>query len=316
MFIYSNHYLIISRLTREDYPDYFNFHNHYWFNKKNTKLTSTCLSDVEEIDYCFHDFIDLTISYTENDEMLLLLKDPAVTFDHAKFIKVCRISLPDNDDIYKNNVIMNDMMHYTAYNDPFVTCHWTKRGLYFYDKKASKKDQEIQKQKIVEQHHLKIVYKDQSFESIYFPENEKQTYFLDDNFDFVKTNEQSSKDFRTVIIEQYQFEELNEIDRLYERWTNVDNHLIATWSFHDEGKDGIINHLISIDMGVDDDSSEYWHEPIFIFPLIREIDTFRILINGPTPKKRIFDEFYTSPCSNQWFEISEYDIGACRNTCT
>ena len=312
MFIYSNHYLIISKLIREDYPDFLILKKY----KKDRLLHPNTFSEIEETDYYFQDFIDLTINYSENMDFIEMKKDNRTDEILTRKVSSQHHDLIDEFKKYQGAIkvgrIINDQMFHSDANEQFAGPHWVKAGRYYIDKKADAKEQEKQKLEIFQDafHSLLIPYKNETFEYIIFPPKIENLYFLDESFDFIKNNNTFIAD--NVMDGKYELEELDEFQKTFHRYTNTDNAVCEVWFEDDEAKEGFLNHISSINMCVDDDSPEYWQEPLFIFPLIREIDCFRPIFK--VPAKNLFDRFCTSPATNDWHETSEFDVCSARNT--
>ena len=307
MFIYSNHYLIISKLTREDYTDFLSVKKF----KKDKLLHPNTFSEIDETDYYFQDFIDLTIYYNENIDFLTMSKD--YNLEKAWVRKVCRQEYDHIDDyqgVNKIGKIINDQMYYSDASEYFAGPHWVKGGIYYIDEKADEEEKEKQKLQIVQDHNLIMSFKDESVKYFLFPKEKTNLYILNENLDFIKNNSTFIAD--NVMDGKYILEELDEFQKVFGRYTNTDNAVLEVWRDDEEAKDGEINHICSINMCVDDDSPEYWQEPLFIFPLIREIDCFRPILK--VPAKNLFDRFCTSPATNEWHETSEFDVRSARNT--
>lgn len=311
MFIYSNHYLIVSRLTREDFKDYFNFYKYPLgmdFSLYESKANN--FSEIEETDYYFHEFIDLGIYYFEHNDFVKIEKDPKLESFWVQ--KVC-VQEYDQEDRLGRTLVINDMSyHSTGVIEPLMhNHHWVRGGIYYIDKNATPDEQEKQKFHVVQDLNSYVTpFKEESIKFRLFPRNQEDAYYLNESHDFIKDNDTTMRD--VVIIGEYKFEKRTEIMEVFCYYTNTDNAITEVWFYSEEAQDGDLNHIISVDMCIDDDSPEYWHEPIFIFPIIREIDCFRPIFT--VEPKNIFDRFYTSPLNNEWHENSEFDRCLGRNT--
>jgi hypothetical protein len=232
MFIYSNHYLIISKLTHEDCKDYFTH-----------QPLDDFFTDIDETDYYLYDFIDLSIYEFESNN-LVLFGNEVKNIDSIISEKIKEEEY-DHFNIYKNEQFIHDKYYYSTDSEPFLEVHWI---VPFEDRHK---------------------FKAQTKEFINFKEQDKRKNVFFPAQDFV-----------------------------YD--LNKDTYDYVGDNFDWEEEDGEINFIISVDWCLDDDSSEYWHEPLFIFGKIREMHYFR----------RANDHFkrsYTTPQSVEWFDKREYD---------
>jgi hypothetical protein len=288
MFIYSNHYLIVCKLTREDFKDYFtNELRRFDY----TVIESTT---VEPVDY--HDYIDLAICEFESSNFVNVKPDTIFHIDDTNAF------LGHNDEEimveeYESNQIISDIQ-YSMWSDPFFTIHWRRGGVRFfpnlriwtkaeydayyadevpYNLKSEEERKAIDKKdKEIELKHLMVAraevlnvidieFKEEDLEkSRFFPKTENFVYFF---------NNESAE------------------------YINDCNENDSVESFQEDS-----HHIMNQDLCLDLDpiELEYWHEPLFAFGTIREMHFHRT-------EKDFFTDLYTSPISCEWFHIGEFD---------
>jgi len=285
MFIYSNHYLIISKLTQEDFKDYFTYEQ----RKFDYTIIDSTLIDLGE------EFIDLSIYEFESPEFVCIkddnMKDDSdigeiVVHDDAEDITWLHGELDENlIDYYKDDKIILDQNHRSVIAEPFSTIHWRRSLTLFFelittkiyeykDNGQKKTPEEIEKEKqLLLKYSLDRVasetlteinlnYKDEELEQLLsFPKDKKEVFYLNET--------------------------------TYANLYGYDN-------FEDQGD--LLNHIVHPELTLDLDSveKEYWNEPLFIFPLIREMHFLR-------EKDDFFDDRYTSPINQEWFSTNEFD---------
>ena len=286
MFIYSNHYLIISKLTQENFKDY-SIDHFFTF--------SFLIKDALDLSFIFHepiqspytgidndsyklydysDYIDLTIYEFESPNFVVL------KVDHNNIVD----SNTDNDSFdffaekHENNIeswnnmkIINDQIHRSLISEPFVPIHLcipftyfeniTQKDLDIKDKKEREKKIAFRKYVVFRASDINLEFEDDLDKPLYFPQTQRFIYFLNEN--------------------------------TYKYIPGSDNYV-------DEGDD--LNHIVNHDYCIDLEpfELEYWHEPMFVFPLIREMHFHR-------EEKDFFDDLHTSPANYDWFNTSEFD---------
>lgn len=232
MLIYSNHFLIVSKLTNEDHKSYFT-----------NQPLDDFFSEIDETDYYLYDFIDLSI-YEFESQNSVLVENEEKNIDLIISEKIKQEEY-DHFDVYQNDQIIHDKYYYSTDDDPFIEVHWI---VAFED-----------------EHDLK----DETEEFINCKEEDEKP-----NLFFPKK------------------------DSVYDLNKNTYNYIGDNFDWEEE--DGEINFISSVDCCLDDDSSEYWHEPLFIFGKIREMHYFR------KPEDH-FVRSFTTPQSHEWFDKREYD---------
>ena len=260
MFIYSNHYLLFSKIIQIDFKDY--------FTHKRQKHDFTAIDDIS---YLENEYIDLGHCEYESISYIQFLSDP-IDYDYdrryAFLPKLGSKSVSffqNNEAVYEYSLVKDesqrkivtylfDNMHYTTRSEPFSTLHFASSLFTFYllpttlDETASEekkeKDRLIRESRVAQGTHLSLYYKDEDLncKSHRFPKHEM-------------VNPDNS-------IIMYL---LTERDHEYYK-TSIDRG-IEGFESHD------MNHIISCIFSLNHDLNDYefWHDPIFIFPIIREI---------------------------------------------
>jgi hypothetical protein len=254
MFIYSNHYLIISKLTQEDFKDYFTF--------EPVEDDYTGIDKTSYNIYDYHDYIDLSVYEFESEDLSIIRVD---TLEEEESTRDFFGEQDENfmDDKFYTEFIF-DQLHRSMSSEPFFSIHWCIPFTYYADIKPTDEEDDIEFKEfcVVQSTALNVDFKEEDLEEqLISPEYINFVYFL------------------------------NKIT--YEYIPDVDN-------FTEEGED--LNHIINQDYCLDLDSGEleYWHEPLFIFPLIREMHFHR-------EETDFFSDLYTSPLNEEWFNTSEFD---------
>jgi len=290
MFIYSNYYLIVSKLTQDDFKDYFTY------EKKKfdyVVIESTLLDLGEEIidlsvyEFESSEFVSITIDNMQNDYDI----GEIVVHDDAEDITWLCSELDDNFiDYYDETKMIFDHNHRSVVAEPFSTIHW-RRGLtlwfelivqkiYEYKDNGQKKTEEEiekEKQKLIQYSldriaiepltEINVNYKDEELNQLLsFPKDNKEVYYLNE----------------TTYADLYGYDDCCEHGYVF-------NHIV-----HPE-----------FSFNLDNVETEYWNEPIFIFPLIRELHFLR-------EDNDFFDDRYTAPINQEWFSTSEFDESADR----
>ena len=292
MFIYSNHYLIISKLTQENFKDYsadHSFHLAFIFKDEfdlnfifhepvQNAYTGVDNNTYKSLDYS--DYIDLTIYEFEssnfinfdNDVSNVDILDSENENDPVWFLA----EQEENNIEYLNDIkIINDQLHRSFLTEPFKSIHWCIPFTYYdgiteedLDMTGLNEEEIAKKEKII-QDKLERVFRvrelDLAFEEdinfFYFPTGSKFVYFLnDDTYNYIPDSD-------------------NYVDESH-----------------------FINHMgnLSAVIDLDNHEFEYWHEPIFVFPLIREM-------HYHLEEKDFFNDLHTSPTTYEWFNVSEFD---------
>ena len=289
MFIYSNHYLIISKLTQENFKDYSIDHfftipfllkdaldmNYIFHEPLLNPYTGVDNDTYKFLDY--HDSIDLT-SYEFESINFFKVKDDtldSVKENHSAFFHAEREQnhIEHFDDIR----IINDLNHHSQLSDPFRSLTWCYAFTYF--KGITRADRKIQKKEIrdkIIKNKLRSVFRPRPAPSLVFRENIEVFYFPDP--------EDSDDELDCVYF-------LN--DYTFDYMPGADNYL-------DEGHE--LNNVTTLSSTIDLDNcdSEYWHEPIFIYPLIREWHYYR-------DEKDFFKNRFTGTSVRDWHAIGEFD---------
>lgn len=291
MFIYSNHYLIISKLTQENFKDYSIDHfftipfllkdaldmNYIFHEPVLNPYTGVDNDTYKFLDY--HDSIDLT-SYEFESINFFKVKDDtldSIKENHSAFFHAEREQnhIENFDDIR----IINDLNHHSQMSDPFRSLNWCVPFRYF--KGITRADRKIQKKKerdAIIRNKLRRVFRPRSY-PLSFRENIEVFYF---------PNEPDEESNGAYFL----------FDYTYDYMPDTDNYL-------DEGHD--LNNVTTLSSTIDLDNcdSEYWHEPIFVYPLIREWHYYR-------DEKDFFKNRFTATSVCEWSGISEFDHSANR----
>jgi hypothetical protein len=254
MFIYSNHYLIISKLTQENFKDYFTY--------EPIEDDYTGIDETSYNLYDYHDYIDLSIYEFESSNFVVFKTDKLESEDDKNFL----FGEQDENiiDYYNYDKIINDQLHRSMVSEPFVTIHWCVPFTFYSDIKPTDEEEDIEfkELRVFQSTSLNIDFKEEDLEkTFFFPKNEKFVYYLNNN---------------------------------------TYNYIPESDDLEEEGDD--LNHIINQDYCLDLDSIEleYWHEPLFVFPLIREMHFHR-------DEKDFFGDLYTSPVNAEWFNTNEFD---------
>lgn len=254
VFVYSNHYLIISKLTQENFKDYFTY------EPIDDDYTGTDETSYNLYDY--HDYIDLSIYEFESADFVIFKNDHLESENDKNYL------LGEQDeniiDYYNYDKIINDQLHRSLMSEPFVSIYWCVPFTFFADIKPTDEEEDIEfkELQVFQSTSLTIDFKEEDLEkTFFFPKNEKFVYYLNNN---------------------------------------TYNYIPESDDFEEEGDD--LNHIINQDYCLDLDSIEleYWHEPLFVFPLIREMHFHR-------DEKDFFSDLYTSPVNVEWFNTNEFD---------
>lgn len=254
MFVYSNHYLIISKLTQENFKDYFTYEP---LEDDFTGIDKTSYNL-----YDYHDCIDLSIYEFESSNFITFEKDELECEDDKDYL----FGEQDENiiDYYNFDIIINDQLHRSMFSEPFFSIHWCRTFTYYANIKPTDKEKQIAHKEfcIFQSTHLEPDFKEEDLEKIFFfPTNEKFVYYLNDT---------------------------------------TYNYIEESDDFEEEGDN--LNHIINQQYCLDLDSVEleYWNEPLFVFPLIREMHFHR-------DEKDFFSDLYTSPINREWFNTNEFD---------
>lgn len=254
MFIYSNHYLIISKLTQDNFKDYFTY------EPVEDDYTGTDETSYNLYDY--HDYIDLIIYEFESTNFVIFKPDTLESEDDKDFL----FGEQDENiiDYYYNDTIINDQLHRSMCSDPLVTVYWCVPFTFYANIVSSDSEDDIELKEflVAQSTSLNIDFEEEDLEkTFFFPKNEKFVFCLNNN---------------------------------------TYNYIPESDDFEEQGDD--LNHIINQDYCLDLDSVEleYWNEPLFVFPLIREMHFHR-------DEKDFFDDLHTSPVNNEWFNTHEFD---------
>lgn len=277
MFIYSNHYLILSKITQEDFKDY--------FTHADKKVDYNV---IDETTYLKNDFIDLAICEYESYDYIQFLEDPinykrdlryhllpVINSDRKHYYEADN-SVHIYDDLNKYKVYIHEEMHYSTNSEFFYPLYLFPASHTFYLVPSTLNDPDAEEEEIIEDlrkresrithsyYNIKLDYKEEDLERKSFrhpkhqmvnPNNPEIVFLLGDR-------------------EYYGY----------------------PGEYHENINYGIapaqINHIINSVYILDNDlnDQEYWHEPTFVFPLIREM-----FLNENEKNKDIFPLSYTAP---------------------
>ncbi len=251
MFIYSNHYLIISKLIQEDCPNYLNGPNLFILIPEDDCVV------FDDFSYTSDDYIDLAVYEFESSDFVIIKKDNLESEDNKR--ELFGEQDENISEYYNYDKIINDQLHRSMNSDPFFTHDWSYI-MTLYAKILPDHCYETPEDKEKDIYHkesmragspaLNIPYTDEDLSnSRIFPKDDKFVYYLNEN--------------------------------TYEYIAESDD-------FEEEGDD--FNHFIPQEFCLELDSNdfEYWHEPLFVFSGIREThftrpetDTFSELYTSP-----------------------------------
>lgn len=328
MFIYSNHYSILSKLLNEDYKTFF------VKEKKSYKKLFTCLlnlnnklSAVDETEYYLHDFIDVNIYEFESYNFVdveLESNENEKTYS----LKQCFDETRDNLIIFEKE---------SLYEDGFIKDHIQQsNGLTFYDYKVLGVESKdlffnhnfISAAKFKNTEHLKTKFwqwlkysqtemelfdyrlyannfkvlnpfyvNDEFIETNLFPNNQNYFYFLNDNHDFVKNNNELDwPGFPSFLLcKKYEEEEVK-----VEKW--VTGCMPKYWTTTEEAHEGTLNHIWMSNLVLERPCTEYWFEPIFAFSNCRDLYVLRVEHTG------IFEDSFMCGQSDMYYDSRASDI--------
>lgn len=302
MFIYSNHYSIISKLTNEDFK--------YFFT--NEPLDDK-FSEIDENEFHVQDFIDLSIYEFESTNLVNVIIDPEkrdesvylvenfLEQNKGRFAEYTEKERKDEHDIqdhyeyYKDNVFINDQIWNIVTSEPFFHIDLTRPFSLIYIKKKVFNDLTG---KMMENPDRRMSitffvtdYKEEDFNNaLVFPNDEGFTYDLNESYNHIANNyEHPWKTFPSFRIPPHD-EEKNAI---LNKW--IEDNFGCHWTTQEEIFDGDLNHIWTQIWSLDDDATEFWFEPLFVFGKIREMHYHR-------SEKDFFKNSYTSPQSDFWFD--------------
>ncbi len=282
MFIYSNHYLILSKITQEDFKNY--------YTHQDRKFDFTVIDDLA---YSENDYIDLGMYEYESYDYAQFLSDP---MDHKVDLRYAFIPSMESKALYhlqqdeaiyeyyyiegQTITILEDYAHYTKRSEPFYSLLWAKMFSFYLlpsklkpeaTEEEKAKDLSIRKSKIARGTRLSLDYKEEDLRtnSFRFP---KHQMLNPDN---------------PVIMWV-----LTERDQPY----FIDNGFVD--ANHDINE--IINHVFILDSDLNE--QEYWHEPTFVFPLLREM-----FLQEPEKDKDFFPLSYTGPTDVDFHNLPLFD---------
>ena len=257
MFIYSNHYLIISKLTQED-KDYF---THEPYEPYDTEYNA--IDDIKKSVTDYHYYVDLCIYEFESKNFVIFKPDTLESEENTNYFFG-----EQNEnviDYYDNDKIISDQLHRSMFSEPFLSMYWSVPFTFYANIEASDEEKEIALKEFLvgQETSLNMNFEDEDLEkTFFFPTNDKFVFFLNSN---------TSK--------------------------YIQGHNRCGDRFVEE-----VHHIIYQDYCLDLDAVEleYWNEPLFVFPLIREMHFHR-------DEKDFFSDLHTSPVNNEWFNTGEFD---------
>jgi hypothetical protein len=287
MFIYSNHYLIVSKLTREDFKDYF---TNQLRRFDYTVIESTT---VEPVDY--HDYIDLAVCEFESSNYVNVKPDTIFHIDDTNaFLGHYNEEIMVEE--YESDSIISDLQ-YSMFSDPHFSPYWRRATCFYadipvlteaeldalyevpYNLKTPEEREELDKQTKEIEYRVARIARAEILNVI------DMNYIQD---------EEDLENPRTFPINAQVVYFLN----------NDSAAFINDCNEHDqaEGFQEDLHHIMNQDLCLDLDpiELEYWHEPLFAFGAIREMHIHR-------PANDFFPDLYTSPINFEWFNIGEFD---------
>jgi hypothetical protein len=259
MFIYSNHYLIVSKLTQDD-KDYF---THEPYEPYDTEYNA--IDDIKKSVTDYNDYVDLCIYEFESKNFFIFEPDYLDSKDEAD--KNYFLGEQDENiiDYYDNDKIIHDHLHRSMFSEPFLSLYWSVPFTLFDNVVGSDEIEDIILKEflVAKETSLWSNFEDEDLEkTFFFPTNEKFVFFLNsDTAKYIKGNNKSG-----------------------DRFVEEAHHYIYQ----------------SYCLDLDSVELEYWNEPLFVFPLIREMHFHR-------NEKDFFSDLHTSPVNNEWFNTSEFD---------
>ena len=210
-------------------------------------------------------------------------------------------------------------------SEPFFSINWCSSFTYYkinlpepvFEKDESEESKEIKrKQKLINEHRriaketcLVVPYKNEDLlKTFVFPTDTKINYYLnmDNKFNYIPDSDEHL----------HQFEDLEEFKKTFDFEAPFDfehpDNFREPDNFDEE-----LNHIINQEYCIELDSfdSEYWHEPTFAFPLVREMYIFNKKNYFFRKKKRFFfyeKNKFNSPLNATWYSTLESDYSTSR----
>lgn len=184
MFIYSNHYLIVSKLTNETHKGYIS--NPIKINIK--------FADMNECEYFWYEIIDLGIYEFESYNYVCIedVKGVEELTDEALiFLEKYKLKQEEHFDFYENNYFVHDKTYYSTDADPYIEFDWIiayDQGFFPKCKKA--RDPEAKEYAIMNEPIETLDYFDDNLEeNYYFFPKKNYLYYLDETtYDDVSDN--------------------------------------------------------------------------------------------------------------------------------
>jgi hypothetical protein len=283
MFIYSNHYLILSKITQEDFKNY--------YTHEQRKFDFTVIDDTA---YLENEYIDLGMYEYESYDYVQILPDPIdynVDLRYAFLPSIASKSLYyfQQDEAYHeyyyidgaNTPFVQDQTHYTRNSEPFYSLLWAKMFSFYLlpsklkpeaTEEEKAKDLSIRKSKIARGTRLALDYKEEDLSN--------------NSFRFPK-HQMLNPNNPTIMYVLTERDHNNTIDGGFNAFET-----------HDINQ--IINHINILDSDLND--QEYWHEPTFVFPLLREM-----FLNEAEKDKDFFPLSYTGPTDVDFHNLPIFD---------
>jgi hypothetical protein len=275
MFIYSNHYLIVSILTREDYKDYLTKLKERKYSEPHECLDKTSFIEPDYIDLAIYEFESRNLYRYTKDYNYKEYEDPIDHRERVKYFAEYQENIIDHE-LY-SYIFIHDHLHRSAVCDPFYSPHLT--GTFrFYPNYDNLNDETIEK-KLWDINYRESIVMDENEASLLYP----------------RTYDNKSEDLKKA----RRFPKLNHLSYYLNEKTGEDScEYLTSMEYVKEDMNFIVSHFKSLEL--DSMDIEYWNEPLFVFPLIREMHFHR-------SKKDCFSDLYTSPVNDDWFRISEFD---------
>lgn len=310
MFIYSNHYSIISKLTNEDFK-------HFFTNEP----LDDFFSEIDENEYHVQDFIDVSINEFESTNFVIVDIDPEkrdeTIYEVENFLSQNKGRFaeyrenerkeehdrPEHYHYYKDDLFITDQVWSIANSEPFFQIDLTRPFALVYVKKkvlneltGEMMDNPDFRMSIT---FLVTNYKEEDFDKGFvFPNDEGFSYDLNESYNFIKDNyEHPWATFPSFCIPPHD-EEKNAI---LNKW--IEDNFGTQWGPQEQIEDGSVNHIWTQIWALDDDATEFWFEPLFVFGKIREMHYFK-------SEKDFFKKRYTCPQSDFWFDtrLNDNDV--------
>lgn len=302
MFIYSNHYSIISKLTNEDFKQFFT----------NQPLDDK-YSEIDEGEYHVQDFIDLSIHefesmnlvtvniYTGKRDETIYAIEQFLAHNKGRFLEYTEAERKDEHDIeyhydyYKDDLFINDQIWDIVNGEPFFYVDLTRcftivhiPGKVYNEFTDEMMDKPDRRMSIT---FFETDYKEEDLEKVLiFPNDKGLTYDLNETYNFIKDNyEYDWKSFPSFLVSP----DDEEKQAILNKW--IEENFGCNWTPQEEIVDGDLNHMAFQIWALDDDATEFWFEPLFVFGKIREMHYHR-------GRKDFFRKHYTCPQSDFWFD--------------